>query len=93
MGLIAWWLWRMRDRFRPGALFALYMLLSRDRAAAGRFLRRNHRLVLGLTAPQLESIGLMILGALWLEWMRRHGGVGAGPRGGGGRRRMAVATE
>jgi phosphatidylglycerol:prolipoprotein diacylglycerol transferase len=20
MGLIAWWLWRMRDRFRPGGL-------------------------------------------------------------------------
>ncbi len=29
MGLIAWWLWRMRDRFRPGALFAFYLLSLR----------------------------------------------------------------
>ncbi|HWE34466.1 MAG TPA: prolipoprotein diacylglyceryl transferase family protein [Solirubrobacteraceae bacterium] len=91
MGLIAWWLWRMRDRFRPGALFALYMVLSGIERLLVEFLRRNHRIVLGLTAPQLESIGLMILGAVWLEWMRRHGGVGARP-GGGGPRRVVVAT-
>ena len=81
MGLVAWWLWRMRDRFRPGALFALYMVLSGIERLLVEFLRRNHRIALGLTAPQLESIALMILGALWLEWMRRHGGVGAGPAG------------
>ena len=28
MGLVAWWLWRMRDRYRPWALFAFYLLLS-----------------------------------------------------------------
>ena len=28
MGLIAWVLWRLRDRFRPGMLFALYLVLS-----------------------------------------------------------------
>jgi phosphatidylglycerol:prolipoprotein diacylglycerol transferase len=91
MGLIAWFLWRMRDRFRPGALFALYMLLSGTERLLVEFLRRNHRIALGLTAPQLESIALMILGALWLEWMRRNGGLGAAPAG-GAPRRVAVAT-
>src|SRR5262245_50747471 len=28
MGLIAYALWRLRDRFRPGILFALYLVLS-----------------------------------------------------------------
>ena len=91
MGLGAWLLWRLRDRFRPGALFALYLVLSGTERLLVEFLRRNHRIVLGLTAPQLESIGVMILGALWLAWLQRHGGVGAGPRA-GGRRGIAVAT-
>jgi len=91
MGLIAWWLWRMRDRYRPGALFAFYMVLSGLERLLVEFLRRNHRIVIGLTAPQLESIGLMIAGAIWLEWMRRHGGIGAGPAS-SAPRRVAVAT-
>ena len=66
MGLVAWWLWRMRDRFRPGALFAFYLVLAGLERLLVEFLRRNHRIVAGLTAPQLESIGLMVIGALWL---------------------------
>jgi phosphatidylglycerol:prolipoprotein diacylglycerol transferase len=91
MGLIAWLLWRLRNRLRPGALFALYMVLSAIERLLVEFLRRNHRIALGLTAPQLESIGLIILGALWLEWMRRHGGLASGPAG-RGPRRIAVAA-
>ncbi len=77
MGLIAWWLWRMRDRFRPGALFALYLLLSGLERLLIEFLRRNHRVVAGLTTPQLESIALMLVGALWLWWLNRRGGLRA----------------
>jgi phosphatidylglycerol:prolipoprotein diacylglycerol transferase len=90
MALIAWWLWRMRDRFRPGALFAFYMVLSGTERLLVEFLRRNHRIFIGLTAPQLESIVLMIAGAAWLEWMRRNGGLGVAPPRAG--RRAAVAT-
>ena len=85
MGLIAWWLWRMRDRFRPGALFAFYLVLSGIERLLVEFVRRNHRVVIGLTVPQLESIGLLLAGVIWLLLMRRGGGLRpsagrAGPR-------------
>ena len=50
MGLVAWWLWRMRDRFRPGALFAFYMLLSGTERLLVEFVRRNHRVWLAWLA-------------------------------------------
>jgi phosphatidylglycerol:prolipoprotein diacylglycerol transferase len=90
MGLVAWWLWRMRDRFRPGALFAFYLVLSGTERLLIEFIRRNREVVLGLTAPQLESIALMIGGLVWLELLRRRGGI-AIPRG-AARRGPAVAT-
>jgi phosphatidylglycerol:prolipoprotein diacylglycerol transferase len=83
MGLVAWGLWRMRDRFRPGVLFALYLVLSGAERLLVEFVRRNHRVVAGLTAPQLESIGLLVAGMIWLLWMDRNGGLGlaGGARG------------
>jgi phosphatidylglycerol---prolipoprotein diacylglyceryl transferase len=75
MGLVAWWLWRMRDRFRVGALFAFYLLLSGTERLLVEFVRRNHRVIAGLTAPQLESIGLMVAGVVWLALLSRSGGV------------------
>ncbi len=81
MGFVAWWLWRMRDQFRPGALFAFYMILSGTERLLVEFIRRNHRIWLGLTAPQLESIALMIAGAVWLFLLSRRGGIRlSGPR-------------
>jgi phosphatidylglycerol:prolipoprotein diacylglycerol transferase len=85
MGLVAWWLWRMRDRFRPGALFAFYLVLSGAERLLIEFLRRNHRVALGLTAPQLESIALLAGGLAWLMLLRRRGGLGLGSDGRGGR--------
>jgi phosphatidylglycerol:prolipoprotein diacylglycerol transferase len=75
MGFVAWWLWRMRDEFRPGALFAFYLVLSGTERLLVEFVRRNHRIWLGLTGPQLESIALMILGAGWLILLSRGGGI------------------
>lgn len=75
MGLVAWWLWRMRERFRPGALFAFYLVLSGTERLLIEFIRRNHRVFLGLTVPQLESIALMIAGAVWLVLLARRGGI------------------
>jgi phosphatidylglycerol:prolipoprotein diacylglycerol transferase len=75
MGLVAWWLWRMRDRFRPGALFALYLILSGLERLMVEFLRRNRHVVWGLTAPQLESVALMVAGAVWLVMLVRSGGL------------------
>jgi phosphatidylglycerol:prolipoprotein diacylglycerol transferase len=75
MGIVAWWLWRMRDAFRPGALFAFYLLLSGLERLLVEFIRRNHRVALGLTVPQFESIALMVLGLAWLAFLASHGGV------------------
>jgi phosphatidylglycerol:prolipoprotein diacylglycerol transferase len=83
MGLVAWWLWRMRDEFRPGALFAFYLVLSGLERLLVEFVRRNHHVAIGLTAPQLESIALMIVGTLWLSLLARRGGLRA-PSGGAG---------
>ena len=85
MGLVAWWLWRMRDRFRPGILFAFYMVLSGTERLLVEFVRRNHRVVAGLTTPQLESIGLMVVGGIWILVQARRGrllaeAAGSAPR-------------
>src|SRR3954466_6933229 len=76
MGLVAWFLWRLRFRARPGVLFAGYLVL----AGAGRFLvefiRRNSDVALGLTAAQFESLAMFVAGVVWLVVLvRRHGTI------------------
>src|SRR3954466_5696413 len=75
MGVIALLLWRLRDRLRPGLLFALWLVLSGAERLLVEFIRRNDEVFAGLTAPQLESIGLMIIGAAWLAIAARRGGT------------------
>ena len=77
MGLVAIVLWRLRDRLRPGLLFALYLVLSGTERLLVEFIRRNHEVAAGLTAPQLESIGLIVVGAAWLGIAATRGGWGA----------------
>jgi len=80
MGLVAWWLWRNRDSFRPGLLFAWYLVLSGTERLLVEFVRRNAEVVAGLTSPQLESIGMMIVGTGWLVYVsRRDGGMRRDP--------------
>jgi len=77
MGLGAWILWQLRDRVRTGVLFAIYLLYAGAERFLVEFIRRNHEAALGLTAAQLESIGMMVAGALWIAIVvRRHGGIG-----------------
>jgi phosphatidylglycerol---prolipoprotein diacylglyceryl transferase len=78
MGLIAWLLWQWRDRFRPGVLFATYLVLSGLERLLVEFVRRNEDTVAGLTTPQVESLVLMAVGAVWIAAVsRRPGGVAA----------------
>jgi phosphatidylglycerol---prolipoprotein diacylglyceryl transferase len=77
MGLGAWLLWQLRDRFRTGVLFAIYLIYAGAERFLVEFIRRNHHVALGLTAAQLESLGMMVLGALWVYAVRRrHGNLG-----------------
>ena len=77
MCLLAYGLWRLRDRVRPGVVFALYLLGSGLERLLVEFIRRNSEVFAGLTSPQLESIALMIIGAAWLALLVRRGGAGA----------------
>ena len=68
-GLIALVLWNLRDRFRPGALFALYLVLAGAERLLVEFIRRNDTVIAGLTQPQLVSLAMIALGAaLLLRW-------------------------
>jgi phosphatidylglycerol:prolipoprotein diacylglycerol transferase len=77
MCLVAYALWSLRDRVRPGVIFALYLVLSGLERFLVEFIRRNSEVLAGLTAPQLESLGLLAIGLVWLAALVRHGGVQA----------------
>jgi phosphatidylglycerol---prolipoprotein diacylglyceryl transferase len=62
-GLIALFLWQLRDRFAPGVLFGLYLVLSGIERLLVEFIRRNDTVVAGLTLPQLISLAMIAGGA------------------------------
>ncbi len=81
MCLLAYMLWQLRDRVRPGVVFALYLVLSGLERFLVEFIRRNKEVLVGLTAPQVESIVLLVIGLVWLALMARGGGLsGLGDR-------------
>ncbi len=77
MGLAAWALWRWRDALRPGLLFACYLVLAGLERFLVEFLRRNDPAVAGLTVPQVESLALALVGAVWLVLAARRGPIRA----------------
>jgi phosphatidylglycerol:prolipoprotein diacylglycerol transferase len=77
MCLLAYLLWRLRDRVRPGVVFALYLVLSGLERFLVEFIRRNSEVFAGLTTPQLESLALCAAGLLWLALLARRGGMAA----------------
>lgn len=70
--LLAAVLWRLRDRFKPGVLFAIYLIASSVERFMIEFLRRNEAVVGGLTAAQLTSIALAAAGAGLLIVLRER---------------------
>lgn len=76
MGIVAWLLWRWRDRFQPGVVFALYLIAAGLERFLVEFVRRNADAALGLTAPQLEAAIAFVLGGAVLAFIaRRNDGV------------------
>jgi phosphatidylglycerol:prolipoprotein diacylglycerol transferase len=80
MCLLAYALWQLRDRVRPGVVFALYLVGSGLERFLVEFIRRNKEVLIGLTAPQVESLALLAIGLVWLGVMVRRGGGVAGLR-------------
>jgi phosphatidylglycerol---prolipoprotein diacylglyceryl transferase len=70
MGLVAVILWRLRDRFAPGILFGLYLILAGLERFLIELIRRNDSVVAGLTLAQLVSIA-MVAGGTALVLSRR----------------------
>jgi phosphatidylglycerol---prolipoprotein diacylglyceryl transferase len=79
MGGVAYLLWRWRDRFRPGILFALYLVLAGVERFLVEFVRRNDPVLAGLTLAQLLSLGMIAAGITWMATVRsRRGSLRAG---------------
>lgn len=75
MGLVAWLLWRWRDRFQPGVVLALYLIAAGLERFLVEFVRRNADAAVGLTAPQIEAAIAFVLGGALLAFLaRRNGG-------------------
>ncbi len=75
MGLGAWILWQLRDRYRAGVLFAIYLVYAGAERFLVEFIRRNTDVALGLTSAQLESLAMMLLGIGWLLVVRWRQGT------------------
>ena len=73
MGLVAIVLWRLRDRFRAGILFALYLIFAGTERFLVEFLRRNADDALGLTQAQLLSIAMILVGGIWIAVIASRG--------------------
>ena len=75
MGTVALLLWRWRDRFRTGALFALYLVFAGVERLLVELIRRNDSVIAGLTEPQLLSIAMIAIGGAWMAMLARSGGI------------------
>jgi phosphatidylglycerol---prolipoprotein diacylglyceryl transferase len=75
MGLGAYILWQLRDRFRAGILFAIYLVYAGLERFLVEFVRRNEDVLLGLTQAQLESAVIAIAGLTWIVVAKRRQGT------------------
>jgi phosphatidylglycerol:prolipoprotein diacylglycerol transferase len=73
MGFVAYALWRMRNVFQPGLLFAVYLVLAGTERFLIEFIRRNDDVALGLTQAQLLSVAMVLIGAIWIAVKARRG--------------------
>ncbi|MGI8730352.1 MAG: prolipoprotein diacylglyceryl transferase [Solirubrobacteraceae bacterium] len=77
MGFGAWALWIARDVFRPGVLFAFYLVLVGGERLLVEFVRRNEPVLAGLTEAQLASLVCLAAGGALLVRAARSGGLRA----------------
>lgn len=73
-------LWRTRTLLQPMALFGIYAILSGLARVLVEMVRTNEQVLVGLTQPQLWSIGLVVAGVGLLIYPRRHDVVDRGNR-------------
>ncbi len=71
MGLVTVVLWNLRDRFAPGVLFGLYLVIAGVERFLIEFIRRNDPVVAGLTLAQLISVAIVLAGSALIAWRVR----------------------
>ena len=79
MGLVAYVLWRLRDRFQAGILFSIYLVLAGTERFLVEFIRRNDHVLAGLTQAQLISLAMIAAGAAWLTVKASRGSLARAP--------------
>ncbi len=67
--LIGWWLWRRGGKpHATGVILGHYLILTGLARFLVEFIRRNPKILLGLSNAQLASVGAMIAGAALVAW-------------------------
>lgn len=78
--IIGWWLWRRLGRpHATGAILGYYLLLTGLARLLVEFIRRNPKVLFGLTNAQLASVGAMIAGVGLIWWCSRRPATNAAP--------------
>jgi phosphatidylglycerol---prolipoprotein diacylglyceryl transferase len=80
MSLVAWWLWRNRNRWATGVLFATYLVLAGIERFLIEFIRRNDNVLGTLSLAQLVALGSIAIGTVMLAVLHRRSGVPAPAR-------------
>jgi phosphatidylglycerol:prolipoprotein diacylglycerol transferase len=71
--VIGWWLWRQGGRpHRTGAIVGQYLVLSGVARFLVEFVRRNPRVLWGLSNAQLASAGSVVAGIALVLWAARR---------------------
>ncbi len=76
--LIGAWLWVRGGKSRPtGSILGEYLILTGSARFLVEFLRRNPKILWGLSNAQLASAGSVLAGAVLLVWIARRSSVSA----------------
>jgi phosphatidylglycerol---prolipoprotein diacylglyceryl transferase len=71
--VIGWWLWLRGGKPRPtGWMLGEYLILSGAARFLVEFIRRNPKVLWGLSNAQLASAGSVVLGAVLIAWAATH---------------------
>ncbi|HLY40731.1 MAG TPA: prolipoprotein diacylglyceryl transferase [Terracidiphilus sp.] len=71
--LIGWWLWTRGKKARPtGWILGEYLLLTGTARFLVEFIRRNPKVLWGLSNAQLASLGSAIVGIGMMVWLARR---------------------
>lgn len=71
--LIGWWLWMRGKKTRPtGWILGEYLLLTGIARFLVEFIRRNPKVLWGLSNAQLASLGSAIVGTVMIVWLARR---------------------